>query len=125
MTERKPRGFCQHQVAAIVAGHIVETGGRPEFGVVAPDAPEPGGLTGQPPEMFLGRYVKLAFPTGLQGPSHERMWVSVNGLFEGDTGEQLEGTIDNNPRFTRDFHCGMTIAFDVSEIIELLSEPEA
>jgi hypothetical protein len=125
MTEKKPRGFCRHQVATLIAAHTIETGGRPEFGITAPDAPGPGSFTGQPPEMFLGRHVKLAFPTGLQRPSHERMWVRVKGLFAGDTGEQLEGTLDNDPRFTRDWHHGMTLAFNVSEIIEILSDAEA
>ena len=112
-------------MAAIIAGHILETGGRPEFGLTAPNSPEPGGFTGQAPEIFLGRYVKLAFPTGLENPSHERMWVHVAGLYKGDTGEQLEGIVDNDPRFTTDWQCGSTIAFNVSEIIEVLAEAEA
>ena len=124
MTERK-RGFCEHQLTAIVAGHILETGGHPEFGLTRPDAPGPGGFTGQVPEMFLGRHVKLAFPTGLEGPSHERMWVRVERLHEGDSGEQLEGTIQNEPRFTAEWSYGSAVAFNVSEIIEVLAEAEA
>lgn len=125
MAEMKPRGFCEHQLAAIVAHHAAETGGRSNLRMARPDSPDPGGFTGQAPEMFIGRHVKLAFPTGLQSPSHERMWVRVLGLHSGDTPEQLEGTIDNDSHFTRDWHYGMTIAFDVSEIIEVLSEVEA
>lgn len=119
MTETKAR-LSAGEVSAILADHFVETGGRPEFGLVCDKHATPSGaFAGQAPETFIGKHVMLAFPTGYENPEHERMWVLVEGLYTGDTGEQLEGTLDNEPRFARGWQYGSAVAFNVDEIVKV------
>lgn len=64
-----------------------------------------------------GRYCKLAFPC--PDGNNEYMWVLVFDTAETE-GEELRGTLDNDSVKATDFHCGDTIEFSRSEIIEVL-----
>lgn len=82
-------------------------------------APKPGKFTGQDPELFVGKIVKLGFPYKLKDgkESKEHMWVKVLKL--GDQ-TQLEGVLNNDPVRVTDYAYGDGVGFDVEEIEEVV-----
>lgn len=77
-------------------------------------ASKPGGFVGQDPASFVGRHIKLGFPT-LVG-SHEHMWVLVDRV---EPSGELIGSLQNEPTLALsmgDFHHGDLFAFEVDEI---------
>jgi len=98
----------------------------PTFGVVCGGcAPKPGAYTGQKPDTFTGKQVKLGFDNTdpRDGkPRKEHMWVQVLRVAEvGEfpTGEELVGKLANDPVLQCEYQCGDTLAFKVSEIEEV------
>jgi hypothetical protein len=91
-------------------------------------APKPGKYSGQEPHTFVGKYVKLGFPavhphSGVSTTEH--MWVKVTqqvqpGVYQ--TGEELVGTLDNDPIYVTECQCGDEVAFKVDEIEEVLED---
>lgn len=80
-------------------------------------ASKPGKYTGQAPEGFVGKFIKLGFPAVDRGRlTSEHMWVHVRGLHE----EGLTGVVSNDPILECDYHNGDTVAFAVSEIEDVL-----
>jgi len=78
--------------------------------------------TAYEPEYFVGRFCLLRFPiTVPAGPSEkkkpgtERMWVQVVGLAQ-DYGEELLGTLANDPVYATQFAFGDVVGFNRSEI---------
>lgn len=75
------------------------------------------------PKSFVGKHVKLGFPTGLTGPREprvERMWVKTLRESEG----KLIGVVDNDPitpNVAREYPSGTEIEFETNEILEVLS----
>ena len=80
-------------------------------------------IKGQPPEFFIGSWVKLAFPCdGECTPDMEHMWVKVIEIYQGDEKEELVGVLDNDPLFITDYHRGDGVAFKRSEIEDFFFE---
>ena len=83
---------------------------------VCPDhAPKAGKFTGQLPQSFIGKFVKLAFKgkhprTGEEGLEH--MWVQVKYVVNG----KLKGKLANDPASLMPYKHGDTVDFSVSEI---------
>lgn len=75
--------------------------------------PKPGKFSGQDPKNFLGKFVKLGFPSP-QGTEH--MWVIVKRL---GSQTQLEGALDNDSIYDTGYDCGDGVGFDVEEIEEV------
>lgn len=87
-------------------------------------APKPGGFVDLPPSSFMGRIVKLGFPTGLEdGPSTEHMWVQVKEVVEEEGKPALKGTLDNDPAFAPGSH-GDIVVFTVDEIEDMYNDDE-
>lgn len=83
---------------------------------------KPGGYVGRAPEEFLGRAVKLCFPS--LGGATENMWVRVEKLGDAELGVQLVGILHNEPvraldPSMGDLHHGDGIGFDVAEIADV------
>lgn len=80
-------------------------------------APKPGKFTGQDPNLFVGKLVKLGFPyTHKDGKeAKEHMWVKVLKL---GNQTQLEGVLDNHPLRVTDYAYRDGVGFDVEEIEE-------
>lgn len=74
-------------------------------------APKPGKYSGQDPNNFMHKFVKLGFPSP-QGVEH--MWVYVERL--GTQGTDLEGVLSNDPVYDVGYACEDGVGFDVSEI---------
>lgn len=89
------------------------------IGLACPEhGPRPGQFTGQDPKTFIGKLVKLGFPTDDQQYRIEHMWVKVDSL--GTHGTELEGVLDNDPVFEVGYDCGDGVGFDVSEIEQVM-----
>lgn len=87
-------------------------------------APKPGGYKDQPLAFFVGKIVKLGFPTGLEdGPSLEHMWVQVKEVVEEEGKPALKGVLDNDPAFAPG-GCGDLVVFTVDEIEDVYIEGE-
>jgi len=87
-------------------------------------APKPGGFKDLPLSSFVGRIVKLGFPTGLEdGPSTEHMWVRVKEVVEEEGKPALKGVLDNDPAFAPG-ECGDIVTFTPDEIEDLYSGDE-
>lgn len=90
--------------------------------VCAEHAPKPDpALHVHPPEFFVDKFVKLGFPmihiaTGL--PTVEHMWVLVEKVVNG----KLRGVVNSDPIHIGEYHDGVEIEFEVTEI-EKLSDP--
>ena len=72
---------------------------------------------GMPLADFMDRFCKLAFPC--PNGDKEYMWVKVTGLAETE-GEELGGTLNNDPIKATDFQNGDRIEFSRSEILGLM-----
>lgn len=76
------------------------------------------------PASFVGKHVKLGFPTELTGPRDpkvERMWVKT--LRESDG--KLIGVVDNDPItpvVAEKYPSGTEIEFETNEILEVLDQ---
>ncbi len=70
-------------------------------------------------DWFRGRFCKLAFPGATDPERKEYMWVKVTGLAETE-GEELRGTLDNDPILATDFRCGDVIEFSRNEVLEVI-----
>jgi uncharacterized protein YegJ (DUF2314 family) len=92
------------------------------IGYVCPDhapKPKPVFLTISP-EKFIGQCVKLAFKVEPgNGPSLEHMWVQVRALYDAGP-EELQGVLDNDPRYPVGYKYGDWVAFNRNEIEEVL-----
>lgn len=75
-------------------------------------SPKAGKFKGQDPKSFIGKFVKLGFPSDRGVLEH--MWVKVDKL--GENGDELEGTLDNDPVYEVGFVCGDGVGFNVDEI---------
>jgi uncharacterized protein YegJ (DUF2314 family) len=62
-------------------------------------------LAAEPPDVFLGRYVKAAFPIP-DSPHSEHMWVHVHTVTPDGL---LVGTLNNDPVRATQLHDGMRI----------------
>lgn len=92
-------------------------------GLVCKDhAPKPGKFKDNKPADFVGKIVKLGFPATnplSQKETLEHMWVRVDSLVQPgtyDSGEELVGTLDNDPILDCEYACGDEVAFKVEEI---------
>lgn len=100
-------------------------------GMVCKDhAPKPGKYAGTEPRAFLGKLVKLGFPaTNPQTMTEttEHMWVKVSEVLEPgtyDSGEELVGTLENDPFLICEYENGDEVAFKVEEIEDIIAEGE-
>lgn len=71
------------------------------------------------PGYFVGKFVKLAFPTGLMPGDIEYMWVEVKAL-HGDAKHELRGTLNNHPLRCTFFVFGEVLAFGTDEILDVM-----
>ena len=88
-------------------------------------APKPDPIIAKKPvDWFIGKHVKLGFSVPQEiidqgGPKKEHMWVKVTrGVQEDEpqVGEELVGTLDNDPSYATDWTCGDTIGFRRDEV---------
>lgn len=87
-------------------------------------APKPGGFGDLSPASFVGKTVKLGFPTGRKGsPQIEHMWVEVTEVIEMAGRPALRGKLDNDPMFAPG-ECGDIVNFTPDEIEAVYSEDE-
>jgi hypothetical protein len=73
-------------------------------------APQPGRYTGTDPKTFIGKHVKLGFPS--KSGRIEHMWVLVESV----EGDELRGALANDPVLDVGFVCGDGVGFVVDEI---------
>lgn len=71
----------------------------------------------KPPEWFLGKFCKVAFPC--TDGRNEYMWIEVDGLYDGEGDEEITGVLNNDPLYA-EFTCGDRVAVGRNEIIEVL-----
>lgn len=90
------------------------------MGIVCPDcAPKPQAIyLSLPAKWFLGKYVKLGFPTG-EEDRKEHCWVLVDGLTD-EEDQELVGVLNNDPIIATDWHCGDRLSFRRDEIEDVL-----
>jgi uncharacterized protein YegJ (DUF2314 family) len=85
-------------------------------GMVCKDhAPKPGRFKDSDPSKLVGEMVKLGFPathphTGKETIEH--MWVNVHKV----EGQELIGTLNNDPILDCEYQIGDDVAFKVEEI---------
>jgi hypothetical protein len=72
-----------------------------------------------PPEWFIGKFVKLGFPANDGSCGKEHMWLKVHGLGDMDKNE-LVGELNNQPITTGEYALGDDVAFNRSEIEEVM-----
>ena len=89
------------------------------IGLVCPNcAPKPNAIyLALPPKWFLGKYVKLGFPT--EDEKKEHCWVLVDGLTDKNN-QELVGVLDNDPILATEWHCGDRLVFRRDEIEDVL-----
>jgi hypothetical protein len=81
-------------------------------------APKPQAIyLGLPPKWFLGKYVKLGFPT--KEGRKEHCWVLVDGLAD-EEDQELVGVLNNDPIIATDWNCGDRLSFHRNEIEDVL-----
>jgi uncharacterized protein DUF2314 len=73
-------------------------------------APKAGRYKDADPKTFIGKYVKLGFPS--KSGRIEHMWVRVESI----EGAELHGVLDNDPVLDVGFVCGDGVGFTVDEI---------
>ena len=91
--------------------------------VCAGHSPKPmGGLEAIELGAFVGRFVKLAFPTGKAECKTEHMWVRVLRVppKQGKKSRNLVGVLDNDPVYVTDYKCGDLVEFQVPEVEDVL-----
>jgi uncharacterized protein YegJ (DUF2314 family) len=101
-------------------------------GMVCKDhAPKPGRFKDSDPSKLLGEMVKLGFPakhplTGKETKEH--MWVKVHTVIQPgtyQTGEELVGTLNNDPVLDTEYQNGDDVAFKVDEIEDVFIDFES
>lgn len=84
-------------------------------------APKPGKFTGQDPNSFMGKLVKLAFKAfnpRTQSQTKEHMWVRPQMIEEGI----ITGILLNYPVLETEFNYGDAVSFRVSEIEDAIED---
>jgi uncharacterized protein YegJ (DUF2314 family) len=101
-------------------------------GMVCKDhAPKPGRFAGMKPHTFVGKLVKLGFPATnpqTNKETTEHMWVKVTQQLEVgiySTGEELVGTLENDPFLICEYENGDEVAFKVEEIEDVYTDGDS
>ncbi len=76
------------------------------------------------PELFIGKNVKMAFPTENENFPVEHMWVKVNEVVEEDGQKILLGRIDSEPLYAKKYYNGCGVAFRLMNIEDVYEPPE-
>lgn len=84
-------------------------------------APKPGQFTGQNPDTFVDKFVKLGFVAKRDDGSDtkEHMWVKVQKV---EAGDYLLGILHNHPVMWVAFSYGDEVGFHVSEIEQVAED---
>lgn len=79
-------------------------------------APRPGRYAKTEPAEFLGKLVKVAFPTHDSRWIHENMWVLIDEI----SGSELGGVLNNDPHCVAGLKCGDRVQVKPEAVLEVL-----